>query len=118
VTTNPSPALPSAAVTKTELLPCPFCGGNFVAQGASRGYISVWCDCGARGPDIKFSEDGDLLPPIYECYAAWNRRAAETELLESLKSIANTYDQSWAVDSQERSIGDKARAAIAKAERP
>lgn len=59
-----------------ELLPCPFCGGTFVAQGASGGYISVWCDCGARGPDVKFPEVGDPVPPIQKCYEAWNRRAA------------------------------------------
>lgn len=58
-----------------KLKPCPFCGGTFVAQGASRGYISVWCDCGARGPETKFPDDCDPLPPIHDCYAAWNRRA-------------------------------------------
>lgn len=56
------------------LKPCPFCGGTFVAQGASRDYISVWCNCGARGPEVKFPENCDPIPPILECYAAWNRR--------------------------------------------
>lgn len=62
--------------TEGMLKPCPFCGGNFVAQGASRDYISVWCDCGARGPEVKFPEHCDPIPPIQECHAAWNRRAA------------------------------------------
>jgi len=60
-----------------KLLPCPFCGSANVAQGASRGYISVWCFCGARGPEVEFPDDCiDPVTPIRECHAAWNRRAA------------------------------------------
>jgi hypothetical protein len=62
------------------LKPCPFCGGNFVAQGASGGYISVWCGgCGATGPDVKFPEHCMPGPPVDECRAAWNRRPLDTE---------------------------------------
>lgn len=57
------------------LEPCPFCGGNNVAQGASADRISVWCFCGARGPDVAFPEHCDPGPPIDECRSAWNRRA-------------------------------------------
>lgn len=72
------------------LKPCPFCGSNNVAQGASADRISVWCFCGARGPDVAFPEHCDPVPPIDECRAAWNRRSAPpapppaTELVEAL----------------------------------
>ena len=66
----------------TELKPCPFCGGNFVAQGASRDRISVWCSCGARGPDVAFPENCDPLPPIRKCHAAWNTRAPSPAVQE------------------------------------
>ena len=60
----------------SELLPCPFCGSRNVAQGASKDRISVWCDCGARGPDVAFPADSiDPVTPIKECHALWNRRA-------------------------------------------
>ena len=81
-----------------ELLRCPFCGGNNVAQGASADRISVWCFCGARGPDVAFPEHCDPVPPIDECRAAWNRRAMlaatppapppATEALEKLVAIS------------------------------
>lgn len=60
----------------SELLPCPFCGSTFVAQGASRGYISVWCGgCFARGPEVVFPEDCMPGPPIDKCRELWNHRA-------------------------------------------
>jgi hypothetical protein len=60
-----------------KLLPCPFCGSANVAQGASRGRISVWCFCGAEGPKVEFPDVCiDPVTPIRECHAAWNRRAA------------------------------------------
>jgi hypothetical protein len=41
-------------------------------------------------------------------------RAENDRLREALTKIANTYDESWKLGSQERSIGDLARAALAK----
>ena len=41
-------------------------------------------------------------------------RAENDRLREALEKIANTYDDSWRVGSQERRIGDLARAALAK----
>lgn len=64
-----------------RLRPCPFCGRTNVAQGASRDFISVWCTCGARGPDVPFPQDCDPLPPILKCYEAWNRRTPDTAAL-------------------------------------
>lgn len=58
-----------------KLLPCPFCGSANVAQGASRDRISVWCFCGARGPDVPFPEHCDPVPQIEKCHELWNRRA-------------------------------------------
>ena len=64
-----------------ELKPCPFCGGRFVAQGASREFISVWCGCGAQGPSVPFPETCiDPVTPIRKCYELWNRRAPDPEL--------------------------------------
>lgn len=63
-----------------KLKPCPFCGNPNVAQGASGGYISVWCFCGARGPDVPFPEYCiDPVTPIHECHRLWNRRLALQE---------------------------------------
>lgn len=42
--------------------------------------------------------------------------AAVTDMYQALSSIANTYDESWSVGSQERHIGDLARSVLAKAE--
>lgn len=64
----------------TELLPCPFCGSRNVAQGASSDRISVWCGCGARGPDVAFPQDCiDPVTPIKECHGLWNRRDPASE---------------------------------------
>ena len=61
----------------SELKPCPFCGSRNVAQGASRERISVWCFCGAQGPDVAFPENCiEPEKPIKECYELWNHRAA------------------------------------------
>lgn len=61
-----------------DLKNCPFCGGRNVAQGASRDYISVWCTCGARGPDVPFPDDCiDPATPIRKCHELWNRRALQ-----------------------------------------
>lgn len=68
---------------EVKLLPCPFCGSRNVAQGSSRGFISVWCFCGARGPDVEFPEVCiEPHVPILKCYEAWNRRAESTSLHE------------------------------------
>lgn len=68
-------AIPDAEVR--ELEPCPFCGSRDVAQGASRGFISVWCRCGAQGPRVAFPEDCiDPHVPILKCFEAWNRHAS------------------------------------------
>jgi hypothetical protein len=67
------------------LAPCPFCGSSNVAQGAARDQISVWCFCGARGPDVPFPENCDPLPPIRECHALWNTR---TEIADALRSLS------------------------------
>lgn len=62
-----------------ELKPCPFCGSSNVAQGASRDRISVWCFCGARGPEVAFPENCiEPAKPIKECYELWNHRALST----------------------------------------
>ena len=63
-------------MTISELKACPFCGSRNVAQGASADRISVWCFCGARGPDVPFPENCDPVPPIQKCHEAWNRRAS------------------------------------------
>lgn len=63
-------------MNKPALSPCPFCGSSNVAQGASREFISVWCFCGARGPDVPFPDNCiDPATPIQKCYEAWNRRS-------------------------------------------
>jgi len=63
---------------RSELKPCPFCGSRNVAQGASGDRISVWCFCGARGPDVAFPEYSiEPAKPIKECYELWNRRTIE-----------------------------------------
>lgn len=77
------------------LKPCPFCGNRNVAQGASGGYISVWCFCGARGPDVPFPENCDPLPPIKECHAAWNRRAEPASIVPTGGVEAEPKDGEW-----------------------
>lgn len=73
------------------LKPCPFCGSCNVAQGASGGYISVWCFCGARGPDVAFPDDCiDPATPIRECYDLWNRR---TPILRDDETHAPTVER-------------------------
>lgn len=88
-----------------DLLPCPFCGSRNVAQGASGDRISVWCFCGARGPDAAFPQDCiDPVTPIKECHAAWNRRASPSQVeriaadvvrdaLEAAKELAETVEE-------------------------
>jgi hypothetical protein len=66
----------------SELLPCPFCGSAFVAQGASRGYISVWCGvCFARGTEVVFPEDCLPGPPVDKCRELWNHRTPQSPSL-------------------------------------
>ena len=79
----------------SELEPCPFCGRKDVAQGASRDYISVWCFCGARGPEVSFPEYGDPVPPINECRAAWNRRSPSDELARRPFRPFQPGDDQW-----------------------
>lgn len=79
-----------------ELKPCPFCGSSNVAQGASQERISVWCFCGARGPDVAFPETCiEPAKPIRECHDLWNRRALPTVtpaeaggLVDTLRSMS------------------------------
>lgn len=63
-----------------KVSPCPFCGNRNCAQGSSGGYISVWCDCGARGPEVKFSEyEIEPIVPIRKCIELWNRRYSDAD---------------------------------------
>lgn len=80
------------------LAPCPFCGSSNVAQGASRDQISVWCFCGARGPDVPFPENCDPVPPIRECHALWNTR---TEIAAALRAPLSTPTESHRLAAEE-----------------
>lgn len=53
----------------SDLLPCPFCGGNRLSEGCNEyGGLCTICDgCNAMGPASE--------PDFAEVVAAWNRRA-------------------------------------------
>lgn len=84
----------------TELLPCPFCGGEaeLLHEDAMRGLgksVSVWCpNCGAR--------TGKSWSGNREAIAAWNTRAieaAEADLLgkalEALRMVSSIRPANW-----------------------
>jgi hypothetical protein len=67
----------------SELLPCPFCGGDKLKLrllGDQRAYVCQ--DCEAQGP--KSLESGSI-PYSGEFPLAWNRRASQAEI-ERLKA--------------------------------
>lgn len=70
-----------------RLEPCPFCGKS--AQGAiySCARISVYCECGARGPSFGANGSTDAASADYRdalvaSEQAWNRRASATTIAE------------------------------------
>jgi hypothetical protein len=89
---------------KTELLPCPFCGGEMkLDPGAASfargpGEVYVTCDCGAMGAGGKTPD---------EAIAVWNRRAtiqptAAIAALQSIKEMTDANDpESYRCDDRE-----------------
>lgn len=50
----------------TELMKCPFCGGNNGYLSERSGQFAVICDCGATGPTANTKQ---------EALTGWNKRA-------------------------------------------
>ena len=68
-----------------ELLPCPWCGNEEVAQGAfqdageQRLAVQCWNGCRAFGPSVAFPLGCDPGPAVLEAITLWNTRTQETK---------------------------------------
>ena len=66
----------------TELLPCPFCGGDAVISAAMNSHPEIACDsCGAN---VSAREAG-----VDAAISAWNKRAPDKA---ALQQVERTYD--------------------------
>jgi Lar family restriction alleviation protein len=64
-------SIDESIVLTTELLPCPFCGGEAHVSGEDTSYISVMCDgCFAQSRSLKYRDESYRHAII----KAWNRR--------------------------------------------
>lgn len=58
-----------------DLKPCPFCGTTPLAHGVDgSSMVSIWCTCGARGPDTGF-DVFNAQCDIDMANKQWNTRA-------------------------------------------
>ena len=103
----------------SELLPCPFCGGEvtLIFGQASFDDAQIDCDCGTSGPNFDESPHRGIGAQNFnaaEAIAAWNtRHTAQSDLLAAAREVlrhrvGDLPHEGWLRDN------DASRAALAK----
>ena len=101
----------------SELLPCPFCGGQAYYTQSVNGSQMHYIGCSSCGIAFKAQETGGpgFVKLTKDIVAAWNKRAAP-ELLSALENIITYVDLDDACYSEEETrLFLAGHAAIAKA---
>ena len=80
----------------TELLPCPFCGGDDLSEGPYSPYV-ICNGCGAFGP-------GNSDVTHEEAIEAWNTRTSEQAIAATLGGVECVPHGEWESISQTQEV--------------